>query len=296
MTAAVACVGIATLDVVFAVGSAPSAPGKYRARERREVGGGVAANAAVTVARLGGEASLLSCVGDDRVGDQVVAGLAAEAVAIAGVRRVPGAASPLSFVLVDDRGERTVVNHASAHLFAGGTTPAEVAGAGAVLADMRWPEGAAPALAAARSAGVPAVLDCDHDPAGAEQLLKVATHVVFAAETLGAFVGCVDPYEALRRARSHTEGWVAATAGATGVFWLDGDDERHTPAFPVAAVDTLGAGDVFHGAFALRLAEGAALEPALRFAAAAAALKCTRFGGRAGIPTRAEVVAFMEES
>jgi sulfofructose kinase len=63
--------------------------------------------------------------------------------------------------------------------------------------------------------------------------------------------------------------------------------------FPVAAVDTLGAGDTFHGAFALALAEGCDLLTGMRFAAAAAALKCTRFGGIAGTPTRTEVDAFL---
>lgn len=292
---AVTCVGIATLDLVFAVATAPPGPGKYRARDRREVGGGVAANAAVTAARLGGTAQLLGCVGDDATGDAILAGLAAEGVGVAGMRRKAGLASPLSVVLVDGAGERTVVNHASPDLFTGPTTPDEVGGADAVLADMRWPQGAVPALAAARAAGVPAVLDCDHDPAGHEDVLRAATHVVFAGPTLAALAGTADPHGALRRSRKYVDGWVAVTAGDEGVYWLDGDEPRHLAAFPVDAVDTLGAGDVFHGAFTLRLAEGAELEEALRFGAAAAAVKCTRFGGRAGIPTRPEVDAFLAE-
>ena len=63
----------------------------------------------------------------------------------------------------------------------------------------------------------------------------------------------------------------------------------------MTAVDTLGAGDVWHGAFALRLAEGADELTAIRFASAAAALKCTRPGGRMGAPSRAEVAAFLKE-
>jgi sulfofructose kinase len=64
-------------------------------------------------------------------------------------------------------------------------------------------------------------------------------------------------------------------------------------AFPIRPIDTLAAGDVFHGAFALALAEGCAEADALRFAAAAAAIKCTRFGGITGAPGRAEVEALL---
>ena len=79
-----------------------------------------------------------------------------------------------------------------------------------------------------------------------------------------------------------------------GTIWLDEHGElQGTPAFPVHTVDTLGAGDVFHGAFALAITEGQELREALRFASAAAALKCTRFGGAFAAPQRAEVTALL---
>jgi sulfofructose kinase len=79
------------------------------------------------------------------------------------------------------------------------------------------------------------------------------------------------------------------------VYFLDNGAVVHEPAFRVDAVDTLAAGDVWHGAFALGLAERMAEREAVRFASAASALKCTRFGGRSGIPSRAEVDAFLKE-
>ena len=88
-------------------------------------------------------------------------------------------------------------------------------------------------------------------------------------------------------------GFLAVTNGPDGVWWLENGRPRHLAAFPIVAVDTLGAGDTFHGAFALALAEGCDLDRAMRFAAAAAALKCTRFGGISGTPTRGEVDAFL---
>ena len=71
------------------------------------------------------------------------------------------------------------------------------------------------------------------------------------------------------------------------------DAIREQPVFAIKAVDTLGAGDVFHGAFALALVERQTIAAALRFAAAAAGLKCTRFGGSTAAPRRAEVEALL---
>jgi sulfofructose kinase len=99
-----------------------------------------------------------------------------------------------------------------------------------------------------------------------------------------------DDAEALKRLAALTPAFLAATRGPRGTIWLNQDGAlRETPAFPVQAVDTLGAGDVFHGAFTIRLAEGCDIPEALRFAAAAAALKCTRHGGGQAAPQRFEV-------
>ncbi len=90
---------------------------------------------------------------------------------------------------------------------------------------------------------------------------------------------------------------IAVTDGENGVVWRNAGDETDsfTPAFKVDAVDTNAAGDVFHGAFAVGLAEKMPLGETMRFASAAAAIKCTRYGGRSGAPTRAEVDAFLIE-
>jgi len=294
----VACVGIAVLDLVFRVDALPRAPGKHRAQARREVGGGVAATAAAAIERLGGRARFLGAVGDDATGARIVEDLARRGVDVEGVRRVAGRESPLSLVLVDASGERLIVNHASADLFerAAPLTPGEIGDVDAVLADMRWPGGAIPALEEARRRGRTALLDCDHDPSGRTALLASASHVVFSLPTLARFTGAENASDALRRARAHTDAWLAATDGANGVYWLEDGRLRHLPAFRVEAVDTLGAGDVFHGALALALAEARPLEEALRWASAAAALKCARFGGRDGIPERSEVDALAARS
>ena len=89
-------------------------------------------------------------------------------------------------------------------------------------------------------------------------------------------------------------GTVISTAGAGGCYaWLDGS-MKHFAAFPVRAVDTTGAGDVFHGAFLAAWLEGQSTEACIRFASAVSALKCRKPGGRAGIPDRGEAEKFLE--
>jgi sulfofructose kinase len=294
----IVCVGIATLDRVFRVAGLPTGPGKRFAIAFAEVGGGPAATAAAAVARLGGRAELWARIGDDATGTAIVAELANDGVDVAHVRRVPGAVSQQAAVTVDAAGERAIVSFRDPALDrdAAWLPLDRIAAAGAVLADVRWPEGATAALGAARRAGVPSVLDADAtDDDALDRLVPLAAHVAFSAPGLARFAGTDDPREGLARAAARTGGTVGVTLGEAGVLWRDGDRTRHLPAFPVAAVDTLGAGDVFHGALALALARGSGHEEALRYASAAAALKCTQFGGRSGIPDAAAVDRFLQE-
>lgn len=255
----------------------------------------MAANAAVTVARLGGSARFAGVLGDDETGRIILGGLVSEEVDVGAVQIVEGGASPESFIQIDERGERLIVNHTSPDLFErdldGFRAPAD----GAVLVDMRWEAGAVAALSSAAEAGAPGIVDCDHRPADGSTILAKASHVVFGAETLRSWTESTRLGEGLERARDHTDAWLAVTDGVHGTFWLEGSELRHKAAFAVEAIDTLGAGDVFHGAFALALAEGRSEVDSIGWASAAAALKCTRFGGRAGIPWRHEVDTFMED-
>ena len=162
----------------------------------------------------------------------------------------------------------------------------------AVLGDTRWQAGSAHLFRLARAAGVPAILDGDRAPRKRPELLDLATHVAFSMQGLRDLVGLDDPRAALA-ALPPASAWIAVTNGSQGVFFREGGEIVHAPAFDVAAVDTLGAGDTWHGAFALALGEGLDERAAGRFASAAAAVKCTRFGGRDGAPIRAEVEAFL---
>ena len=295
--AEVICTGVAFLDHVFELDAAVGADGKTFARGFSRHGGGMAATAAVAVARLGGFAQFWGRLGDDGTGDMILAELSAYAVTTEFVRRVPGAKSPVSTVLLGPGGERQVVAFPGEALDsdAGWLPLGRIADTSAVLADPRWPEGAAACLERARANGLPAVLDAEVGPEPVPRdLVGLASHVVFSRAGLAQYAGTEDLAEGLARAAADAGGLVAATAGAEGFYWREADGRiRHLPAHPVHAVDTLGAGDVFHGAFALALGEEKDIETAARFATVAAGLKCARTGGRAAIPDRAEVWAVL---
>jgi sulfofructose kinase len=162
-----------------------------------------------------------------------------------------------------------------------------------VLADNRFPEFVRPICAAARARGLTVVLDADRPTQMSDDLFRIATHVVFSSECLRATTELDDLVAALAAIARTTPSFLAVTHGPHDVLWREGALLHKTPVFPVKAIDTLGAGDVFHGAFALALAEGRDVAAALRFAAAAAGLKCTRLGGSMAAPYRAEVEALL---
>lgn len=258
------------------------------------MGGGSAANAAVAARRLGADVTLVAPLGDDLIGDLIRRDLARDGVDVRPVI-IPGATSPVVSAIVDGAGERTVLTYAPQ-----GAPPPPVpdpaglvAGFDAVLADDRFPDFARPVLEAARALGRPAVFDGDRAAGLPLESLAVPSHLVFSGVCLAGTTGLDDPAAGLRAARRHTDAMLAVTLGARGTLWLDGDAVRHVPATAVTVVDTLGAGDVFHGAFTVALVEGLGPDAALRFASAAAALKCTRFGGRDGAPDRATLDRFL---
>jgi sulfofructose kinase len=296
MTNTILCVGALTMDTIFRLETLPAGPGKFIPIDAVEVAEGMAAAQATTIARLGGAAALWASAGDDAIGDRLVARIKGEGVDISRVRRVHGARSGFSTIFMDLRGERTIVPKYDADLMAAPAEAPDLAGFAAVMTDVRWPGAAELALQAAREAGIPGILDADVGPREIiERLVGLASHVVASEGGAALVTGGATPQVSAERLSSGHPGFVAVTAGEKGCWWGSGGTVRHTPAPVVEAVDTLAAGDVFHGAFALGLVEGWSHEEIIRFASAAAAIKCTRFGGRLGAPTRAEVEAFLSQ-
>lgn len=294
---AVLCVGVAVYDQIFALGQFPARPTKIFANDFSACVGGPAANGAITVARQGGCATLWARVGGDMQGDRIVAELSGNGVDASRVRRVAGARSGTSAVGVTPDGERMLWVFADPALDADAAwlPLAEVARHDAVLADVRWPAASQAVLAAARQAGVPSVLDADltSDPQALAALVPLASHVLFSEPALAQTVGDLPVESALRAVFQRGDHRVVGvTRGDQGCAWVDVDGFHEEPGVKVQVLDTLAAGDVFHGAYALALARGQDARECARYANLVAAAKCARWGGGASIPTAAELEAF----
>ena len=294
MTAVVTCVGLAVQDLVFGLDASIDVGRKNFASSLRVVGGGPAANAAVAITALGGSSRLVARLGSDAVGDAILTALGGHGVDVSRVRRISDAHSPVSAVIVDDHGERTIVNHADARLMRGSDTITEqdISGSKALLVDLRWPEGAVSAIHHANALAISSVVDFDlTTPGNYDDIIRSATHLIFSQPALIQRTGVTNVADALLSVANATDAFVGVTVGREGFLWLDDGIMRTFSGFEVDAVDTLGAGDVFHGAVALGLAEGQSLDDVIRRSSAAAALKCTI----EGFPTRYDVAHLMEE-
>ncbi|MEO8757035.1 MAG: PfkB family carbohydrate kinase [Devosia sp.] len=289
MTGAVLCVGALSLDTIFRLDTLPTAPGKYLPTDAIEIAQGMATAQAATIVRLGGKARLWTSCGDDAIGDRIVDDLTAAGIDLSVLCRVTGARSGFSSIFMDKSGQQIVVPRYDPAIRTAPEAAPSLDDIAVVSVDVRWPDAAEMALRAARGRGIPGLLDVEIAPEDVlTRLLPLATHII-ASEAGALKLSGMAPEAAVEAIGKRCNAIVAVTTGERGVFWSGG----HIPALAVEAVDTLAAGDVFHGAFAFGLAESWELERNLRFASVAAALKCTRFGGRLGAPTRAEVEALL---
>jgi sulfofructose kinase len=297
----VLCIGIPVRDLTFRVSGVPGRGSKENATHFDEICGGNALNAAIAIARLGGRVSLCGPMGDAREMSTrfIFEKLAHEGIETEHLVHMPGLVTPISAVMVDPSGERTIVTFRDPELWKVHLPPIETLldDCAAILTESRCAGFCTDLCAEATRRGIPVVVDVDRAMSLREGLLTASSHLVFSSEPLQETADVSDDGQALNKIAKLTPSFLAGTRGPRGTIWLNEKGElEETPAFPVHTVDTLGAGDVFHGAFALALTEKQELRQALRFASAAAALKCTRFGGPFAAPQRAEVEAFLGQS
>lgn len=292
------CIGIPVRDLTFRVEAVPERGSKANASHLAEICGGNALNAAIAMARLGGRVAFAGPMGDARETSSsfILERMATEGIDISHIVRMPDAATPVSAIIIDATGERTLTIYRDPALWTVKLSDADelLADCQAVLVESRCGAFCIDLCAEARRRGIPIIVGVDRAMALTDGLLTTASHLLFSSEQLQETAGVADDGAALKRLAELTSAFLAATRGPHGTIWLnDAGTLEETPAFPVEAVDTLGAGDVFHGALTLRLAEGGGVREALRFAAAAAALKCTRHGGGQAAAQRIEVEGFL---
>ncbi|MEL6871904.1 MAG: PfkB family carbohydrate kinase [Pseudomonadota bacterium] len=292
----VICVGHASLDQIYRVGMLPDREGKYRAIEHIEAGGGMAANAAAAISKAGGRSELWSRIGDDDAGVKIRRWLEVDKVDIRHVQRIGDARSSTSAIIVDSGGDRMIIGARDISMPSDTTAlPIErIKEAAVVLADLRWMEAVRAVFSRAGELGIPRVLDADLGGREAlPELLALTDYAIFSEAALADFLPDLDTQARLDRVMLHGPKHAGVTCGVRGYVWRDTFGGGSVPAFKVGVVDTTGAGDAFHGGFSLAVAERRSGVDCARFAAAVAAMKCTRLGARAGLPDRSSVEAFL---
>jgi len=287
-------IGANSVDYVNRLPAYPEPQGpfsKMRIREQAVCCGGQTATALAACSRLGLTVRYIGATGTDGNGKRLREELqrrdidATEAV----IRDVP---NQFAIILVDEQsGERIVLWDRDERLR---LRPRElvretIAAARLVHVDDVDQPAAIMAARIGREIGLPVTSDIDRITELTPELVEAVTIPIFAEHVPSGLTGVSDLEEALRRLRDRHEGLLIVTRGALGALALEGDRLIRSPGFPVSAVDTTGAGDVFRGGLILGLLRGWSTEAALAFANAAAAISCTRLGAMEGVPDLAEV-------
>lgn len=289
----VLCVGHAAYDLVFQVGHHPAEDEKIVADNLLACGGGPAANAAVTVARLGYTSAFAGFLGQDLYGDKHYQELLESGVNTQCIMRGPSP-TPLSTVIVKPDGKRALIN------YKGETKALPVdaidfsnISAKVILFDGHEPQLSMPLAEYARNTGIPTVLDAGSVHEGTLALMGCVDYLVCSEKFALQFAG--QEQTALKQL-SDISPAVVITLGERGLIWRRGHEYGSLPAFPITAIDTTGAGDAFHGAFAAAVSANMDWLSVLRYASAAGALCCTRAGARTGLPLREAHRALFESN
>ena len=278
--------GLNATDTVLMVREFPPLGGKERVVSLSRQAGGQVATALVACQRLGLKARYIGKVGDDEAGRFQLKSLREEGLDVQYADVTPGAATQFGLIIVDQAtGERTVFWDRDKRL---AVTPQELkpeAITSAKLLHIDGCDSAACAQAAkwARKAGMPVVADLDTVYKDVEQIFPLIDYLIASANFLPAVTGRNDPFLVLEyMAREYKIRAPGMTLGRDGALVYREGRFYYSPGFVVETVDTTGAGDIFHGAFAYGLLEGWVIERILDFSNAMAGLNCTHVGARGG--------------
>jgi sugar/nucleoside kinase (ribokinase family) len=293
--------GCVAVDDLLFVAAYPPADAKVQVRRRERQCGGLTGTALVAAARLGARCAYAGVLGDDEDSRFVRETFRREGMRVDLIAPRAGARPIRSTIIVDEgRKTRTILYDLAGSVGADPEWPPEdvIRSARVLLVDHYGVEGIIRAARLAQPAGIAVVADLERsDRPRFAELLGLVDHLIISRGFAEKLTGEAGPAAAIGRLWSEARQVVVITCGADGCWFRGAGDSsrRHQPAFPVPVVDTTGCGDVFHGAYASALARGLGLADRIRFASAAAALKATRPGGQAGIPTRAATEAFLQE-
>jgi len=290
--------GQCSLDYLSLVDIYPENDTKKEVLAWHEQGGGPVATALVALSRLGIKCNFFGVVGDDEAGEKIRRSLSGEGVEVKGLITRKGSSSQLAFIAVERHtAKRTIFWKRPSGM---PLQPEELRndflqGCGFLLIDGLMMEASLAAAKKARDLNIPVMLDAGSARLGMLELARLCDYVV-ASEVFAKGLKWELTAESLQKEReSLGVKALTITLGEQGSMTASEGQVFIMPAFRVDAVDTTGAGDVFHGGYIYGLLKGWDLRRTVRFASALAAIKCMRLGGRTGIPSLSEVMEFLQQ-
>ena len=289
----VLCIGIAAYDLTLSLSHHPLPDDKTMADSLICCGGGPAANAAVTVARLGYTSAYSGYIGNDLYGDNIIKEFDKEGVVTNLIVREDSPTS-LSVVLVKPDGSRSIVHYRGLkERLPSGSVDFSTIEPTVILFDGHEPDISMPIVKEAQNRGIKTILDAGSVHRGTKELINYVDYLVCSVKFAIDFTNETNEERAIEKLYEHCDN-VIITLGEKGLIWKNKTGEGALPALTVDVVDTTGAGDVFHGAFAACIAANLEWSYTLNFSSAAAALCCTKMSARGGIPVRKEVEEFIK--
>jgi sulfofructose kinase len=291
--------GVNAVDHLLVVPEYPNSDSKTRLLRHQQGAGGQTASAIVALQRLGMRTTYAGRFGTDAEGRFGLQSLQDEGVDVEFAEAIEGARTQVGYIIIEaKRGERTVIWNRDERL-AYGThdAPIEFAGRARVIhLDSHDPLACALMAREARAAGTLVSADIDNVYEGLPDLLPLIDVLISSKEFPRILTGIEDAHDALVEIKARYGcGIVGLTKGGRGATIFCGGQFLETPAFqvPGGCVDTTGAGDAFHGGFLYAMLQGEEIEASMKIGCAVAALGCRVLGARTGLPTRAELDAFL---
>ena len=288
--------GLNSVDFLCVVPEFPTLNSKMRILQFSKQGGGQVATAMVALSRWGVKTKYVGKFGGDELGQFSSNSLQQEGVDISSVTSEPNTPNQFGMIIVDGlSGKRTILWDRDARLMyrEGELQKKDVCSGKLLHLDGHDIKAAIQCARWAKEEKIPTVIDLDKVEPLTSELIKEIDFVVTSGRFPALFTGISDRKKALTELQKHIPGFLCATLGHDGAVALVEGEFVYVKGFEVKAVDTTGAGDVFHAGFIYGLLQSWDVIEILKFANAVAALKCRDLSGRKGIPTLEEAQKFL---
>ncbi len=288
--------GLNSVDFLNIVPRFPTPNSKMEILQFSKQGGGQVATALVALSRWGIKTKYIGKVGDDELGKFSLQSIAEEGVDVSSVTIEKGAKTQFATIIIDEpSGERTILWSRDKRLmYREGELRKDDICKGKILhLDGHDIRAAIQCVSWAKEEGITTVIDIDKVEPQTAELIKEIDFVITSSRFPSLFTGIPDREKALLGFKKYTKGFICSTLGEEGAMALIDGEILYSKGFKIKAIDTTGAGDVFHAGFIYGLLKNWELHEILRFSNAVAALKCREIGGRKGIPRLEEVEKFL---